>query len=116
LKLQRTDSSKPFISSNHHSLEHFLTIIVNIPAALWQYTAKKSEVHLEATTVDEALAILNQQFPGLKSLLLDENSKVRPYVNIFVNEQSIRSSEGLLTGLKDGDHLHIIPSVAGGGN
>lgn len=89
---------------------------MKVPAALWQYTDKRREVHVDASTVEEALVMLNQEFPGLKAILLDESGKVRPYVNIFVNETSIREGDSLITKLKDGDLLHIIPSVAGGRN
>ena len=91
-----------------------LKITVNIPAALRQYTRNNSEVGVDASTVDEVLVKLDLLFPGLRPFLLDESRGLRRYVNIFVNENDIRSSEGLGTKLKDGDHVHIIPAIAGG--
>lgn len=91
-----------------------MKIIVNIPAALRQYTRNNSEVGVDASTVDEVLVKLDQLFPGLITFLLDEGRGLRRYVNIFVNENDIRSGEGLRTKLKDGDLVHIIPAIAGG--
>ena len=91
-----------------------MKIVVNIPAALRQYTENNSEVDVDASTVEEVLVKLDQLYPGLRAFILDESRGLRRYVNIFVNEHDIRSEEGLKTKLKDGDQVHIIPAIAGG--
>jgi adenylyltransferase/sulfurtransferase len=82
--------------------------------ALRSYTKNNSEVDLVASTLEEALMKLNEHFPGFRSLLVDEGGSLRKYVNIFVNEDDIRNKAGLATTLKEGDRVHIVPSVAGG--
>jgi molybdopterin synthase sulfur carrier subunit len=69
---------------------------------------------MEASTVEELLFRLDRLFPGLRAFIVDESRGLRRYVNIFVNQEDIRSGEGLMTKLKDGDRVHIIPAVAGG--
>ena len=91
-----------------------MQVTVRIPVALLQYTKDKSEVKMDADTVGELLTNLDRLFPGLRAFIVDESRSVRRYVNIFVNEQNIRSGEGLTTKLKDGDLVNIIPAVAGG--
>jgi len=91
-----------------------LQVTISIPHALRQYTQDKSEVRLDASTVDESLMKLDALFPGLKAFIVDEGKSLRRYVNIFVNEHDIRAGEGLTTRLKDGDRVRIIPAVAGG--
>lgn len=91
-----------------------MPITVNIPTALRQYTKNESEVNIEASTVEELLFRLDGLFPGLRTFIVDESRGLRRYVNIFVNQEDIRSGEGLMTKLKDGDRVHIIPAVAGG--
>lgn len=91
-----------------------MQVTISIPHALRQYTQDKSEVRLDASTVDESLMKLDALFPGLKAFIVDEGKSLRRYVNIFVNEHDIRSGEGLTTKLKDGDRVRIIPAVAGG--
>ena len=87
---------------------------MSIPPALRQYTQDETEVDVDASTVEELLYMLDRLSPSLRAFIVDESRKVRRYVNIFVNEHDIRSGEGLLTKLKDGDRVHIIPAVAGG--
>ncbi len=87
---------------------------MSIPAALRQYIKDKSEVDVDASTVEELLFKLDGLFPGLRAFIVDESRGLRRYVNIFVNQHDIRSGEGLLTKLKDGDQVHIIPAIAGG--
>jgi molybdopterin synthase sulfur carrier subunit len=91
-----------------------LPVTVNIPTALRQYTKNESEVNVEASTVEELLFRLDGLFPGLRAFIIDEGRGLRRYVNIFVNQEDIRSGDGLMTKLKDGDRVHIIPAVAGG--
>lgn len=91
-----------------------LQVIVKIPGALRQYTMNKTEVPLQASTVEEALVRLEELFPGLRAFIVDENRSLRRYVNIFVDQRDIRSGEGLMTKLKDGDQVNIVPAVAGG--
>ncbi len=87
---------------------------MNIPAALRQYTRDKTEVDVDAPNIEELLIKLDEQFPGLRAFIVDESKRVRRYVNIFVNQHDIRSGDGLMTKLKDGDRVHIIPAIAGG--
>ena len=91
-----------------------LQVTVSIPAALRQYTKDKSEVNVDVSTVEELLFKLDGLFPGLRSFIVDESRGLRRYVNIFVNQHDIRSGEGLMTKLKQGDRVYIVPAVAGG--
>lgn len=88
--------------------------IVTIPAALSQYTKGISQIEVDAATVDEALVKVDQLFPGLWAFLINESHELRRYVNLFVNNDNIRSGEGLKTRLKEGDRVQIIPAIAGG--
>jgi len=88
--------------------------IVIIPGALSQYTDGKSQIEVDAETVDEALVKVDQLFPGLRAFLVNESHELRRYVNLFVNNDNVRSVEGLVTRLKDGDRIQIIPAIAGG--
>jgi MoaD family protein len=87
---------------------------VNIPVALRQYTQNKSDVRVEAYTVGELLRKLDSSFPGLSAFIVNESGGLRRYVNIFVNEDDVRSGNGLMTKLKEGDLVSIVPVVAGG--
>ena len=91
-----------------------MSVNVNIPGALRQYTQNQSDLQVEASTVQEALQKLDGFFPGLRAFILNESSELRRYVNVFVNGKDIRSGDGIMTKLKEGDHIRIVPAVAGG--
>lgn len=46
--------------------------------------------------------------------VLTEQGEVRPHVNVFVGEESIRYTGGLATPLTDGAEIAIVPAVSGG--
>ncbi|MBI2553202.1 MAG: MoaD/ThiS family protein, partial [Candidatus Rokubacteria bacterium] len=39
---------------------------------------------------------------------------LRRFINIYVNEEDIRFLQGKKTSLKEGDHVSIVPAIAGG--
>jgi len=91
-----------------------LSVAVSFPAALRQFTRDKSKIDIDALTVEEVILKLDNLFPGLKEFILDEDMSLRRFVNIFVNDEDIRTGIGLMTKLRKGDRVRIIPAVAGG--
>jgi sulfur-carrier protein len=91
-------------------------ISVHVSGHLRDYTGRKTEVKVSdsVSTVLGLLDDLDNTFPGVKDRILDDQEKTRPFVNIFVNGENIREGEAERTKLKDGDRVHILPSVAGG--
>jgi molybdopterin synthase sulfur carrier subunit len=55
-----------------------------------------------------------RQFPALAERVLDDNGRVRPYLNIYLNDEDIRFLQGDSTPVKDGDESSIIPEIGGG--
>ena len=91
-----------------------MLVTVKVPIALLQYTGNESELRVDAHTVGEVLTNLDSRFPGLSAFVVNESGQLRRYVNIFVNERDIRSGDGMMTKLKEGDRISIVPVVAGG--
>ena len=91
-----------------------MAITVNVPTPLRKLTDNQAEVEIKATSVEELIENLENDHAGIKEKLLDESGDIRRYVNIFVNDEDIRFLEGKETGLKDGDNVSIVPSIAGG--
>ena len=52
--------------------------------------------------------------PALARRLRDETGTVRRFVNVYVDGDDIRHTDGLSTPLRAGSEVHVIPSVAGG--
>jgi sulfur-carrier protein len=88
---------------------------VYLPSPLRRLTQGRSRVSADGTTVDEALAELEQRYPGLREQLREPTGEVRQFINIFVNGTEVRSLQGGATPLADGDEVSIVPAMAGGG-
>jgi molybdopterin synthase sulfur carrier subunit len=87
---------------------------IKIPTPLRPYTDGQQEVRVKGHTVGLAVRDLSDQYPGLSKHLFDDDGRLRPYVNIFLNQDDIRTLGGEETPIKDGDLLMIVPSIAGG--
>ncbi|MBV9209350.1 MAG: molybdopterin-synthase adenylyltransferase MoeB [Acidobacteria bacterium] len=91
-----------------------MPVTIFIPTALRQFAGGEAEVTVEAQTAGEALAELTRQHAELHQHLYNEQKRLRNFVNVYVNDEDIRHTNGLDTKLKDGDTMIIVPSIAGG--
>lgn len=87
---------------------------IRVPTPLRPYTGGAKEVEVSGETVTQALGDLVQHYPDLKRHLFDDAGALRAYVNVFLNDDDVRTLQGEATPLKPGDRLMIIPSIAGG--
>ena len=90
-----------------------MAVKVEIPSPLREHTGGQTEVAVSGATVQAALDDLVRQFPSIGPKLF-QNGKLRPYVNIFVNNEDIRYLDEMDTALQDGVVVALIPAVAGG--
>ena len=88
--------------------------IVRIPTPLRSYTGGAKEVDVTGGTVDAALVDLTVRYPDVRRHLFDEAGGLRPYVNVFLNDEDIRTLQSGATPLQPADRLMIVPSIAGG--
>jgi len=88
--------------------------LIRIPAALRDYTSGAAEMAVAGESVGVALDRLLNAYPQLRRHLYTERGELRSYVNVFVNENDVRTLAGLQTQIADEDTLMIVPSIAGG--
>jgi molybdopterin synthase sulfur carrier subunit len=92
-----------------------MSITVRIPTPLRPVTSGQAEVKIEGATVGEVLKKMDAQFQGFGERVLEDDRKnVKRFINVFVNEDSIRDKKDLDTEVKSGDTISILPSIAGG--
>lgn len=84
---------------------------VSIPGPLLSYTNQCATVEANGETVAELLKHLDQQFPGLRFRMIDEQNAIRTHMRIFVNGEMITS---LTTRLTPSDDVYILQSLSGG--
>lgn len=87
---------------------------VRIPTILRTYTSGESEVPAEGATLAEVLDDLEGKHHGIRARILDDNGKLRRFVNVYVGNDDVRFLEDLATPTPDGTQISIIPAVAGG--
>ncbi|MBI4268757.1 MAG: MoaD family protein [Candidatus Rokubacteria bacterium] len=91
-----------------------MAVTVYIPTPFRRATSNRDRVEVSAATVGGLLDELERAHPGLKGLVRGDGGEVHRHVNIYVNNEAIEALQGLLTPLKDGDEVAIIPALAGG--
>lgn len=91
-----------------------MSVKVLIPTPLQKLTHDQATVECEGSTIAELLESLEQNCPGIKGRLCDDNGELRRFVNFYVNSEDIRFLDGVKTSLTDGDEVSIIPAIAGG--
>jgi sulfur-carrier protein len=88
--------------------------VVYIPTPMRRLTGGQSKVTVAANSVDEAIRLLDQEYPGFAEKLLDGEGKPKRFINIFRNDDEIRTLQGLDTPVEEGDRISIVPAMAGG--
>ncbi|MGF1486939.1 MAG: MoaD/ThiS family protein [Prochloraceae cyanobacterium] len=91
-----------------------MAVKVLIPTPLQKYTNEQATIECSGSNVNELFDALEQNCPGIKARLCDEEGKPRRFLNFYVNSEDIRFLDGPETNLKDGDEVSIVPAVAGG--
>jgi molybdopterin converting factor small subunit len=92
-----------------------MAVTVRVPTILRSLTGGQSEVSVDgAATLVELLDKLDADHPGIRGRVLDDDGKLRRFVNIYVGEEDVRFAGGLQTPTPDGATVSIIPAVAGG--
>ena len=90
-----------------------MPVKIEIPSPLREHTGGLVDVPVTGATVQAALDDLVRQYPAIGPKLF-ESGKIRPYINLFVNDEDIRYLDEMETATADGSVLAIIPAVAGG--
>ncbi|MCW2902462.1 MAG: thiamine S protein [Streptosporangiaceae bacterium] len=90
------------------------TVSVRIPTILRNFTGGESEVKATGATLREVLADLDANHAGISARILDDNGKLRRFVNVYVGDEDVRFADGLDTPTPEGAQVSVIPAVAGG--
>lgn len=85
-----------------------------LPASFQSLTDGRRNITLAAASVQGAVEALVLQLPELHPHVLDEAGKLRPFINLFVDNQQVVDLESNAPPLKNGSELLIIAALAGG--
>ncbi len=90
------------------------SITIRIPSALRAFAGGASECQVQAASVREALSALQTEHTLLAQKILSRGGELRPFVNLFLDDDDVRLLNGLDTPLRGERTITIVPSVAGG--
>ena len=90
-----------------------MSVTFQIPDYLASFTERRTSITVDASpqTIGQALEFLWKQYPGLHDRIVDEQSQVRPQLNVFIANNPICRKEGLATPLSNGDSVSILPAL-----
>jgi sulfur-carrier protein adenylyltransferase/sulfurtransferase len=91
-----------------------MSVTIRLPTALRPYADQQETVALDGKSAGEVLKALLDRHEGLKKHMATPDGKLRSFVNVYLNDEDLRSLQGLDTPVKNGDTLLIVPAIAGG--
>jgi len=81
-----------------------------IPVSLRPLTGGQGQVDVEATTLREAIAALEQQCPGIRQQLC-EGDGLAPTLQVAIDNTMTRR---MAAPLQPGSEIHFLPAIGGG--
>jgi molybdopterin converting factor small subunit len=91
-----------------------VSVTVRIPTILRTHTGGAADVSVEGATLGEVIAALEAAHPGIAARVLDDDGRLRRFVNVYVGDEDVRFADGLSTPTPAGSTVSVIPAVAGG--
>jgi sulfur-carrier protein len=91
-------------------------VTFHIPAALRQFTGghNKVEIKQSPATLADALSALWTLHPGIRDRIANEQGHIREHINVFIGEQDVRYTGGLMSPIAAGSEISIVPAITGG--
>ncbi len=86
-----------------------MAVVVLLPSLLATEAGGRNRFEVEASSPREAL----RELP-IRGLLFDEQSELRPLVNVYVDGVDVRNRGGLDEALSDGAEIRVVAAIAGG--
>lgn len=87
---------------------------IRFPAVMKYYVNNQAEFFVPASTVNELVNQVIEQYPSIKFHLVDSEGNLRKHFNVFVNGTHIRDLNGMDTPLREEDKVILMASAAGG--
>ena len=87
---------------------------VFVPTPLRRLTGGQSKLTIAGDNVGTLLQAVDSQYPGVAERVLDSDGNVKRFINIFLNDDEIRTLQGLDTPVQESDKVSIVPAMAGG--
>jgi molybdopterin synthase sulfur carrier subunit len=90
-----------------------MPVTVKLPTQLRSAAGGQATAKVEGSTVGEALESLFAEHGELRDRLMQDGD-LRRFVNVYLDDEDVRTLDGLATPVREGGQLTILPAVAGG--
>ena len=90
-----------------------MAVTVKLPTQLRAAAGGQATAQVQGATVGEALESLFSEHGELRDRLMQDGD-LRRFVNVYVDDEDVRTLDGLATPVREGGQLTILPAVAGG--
>lgn len=91
-----------------------MLVRVVIPSMMRELAQGAELVEVEAATLKEVIARLDEKYPGMKALLVDDEGRPHPHVAFFIDGVDVGRSGGWLVPVQAGAEVVIVPAISGG--
>jgi cysteine synthase/molybdopterin converting factor small subunit len=87
---------------------------VRIPPTLRDAVGGAREIEASGSTLRDLLSDLAERFPALGRQVLANGSELAPFVNVYVDNEDVRTLDGLDTRVREDTTVILLPAMAGG--
>ncbi|HZO98262.1 MAG TPA: MoaD/ThiS family protein [Gaiellaceae bacterium] len=87
--------------------------VIRVPPVLREEAGGARQVEASGSTVRELLEDIVGRLPALGNKVYD-GSDIRPYVNVYVDGEDVRTSGGLDAPVRENATVVLLPAMAGG--
>ena len=93
-----------------------MPVTFHIPGGLREFTGGRNRVEIDVSpaTVAEDLSALWTLYPGVRDRIATEQGQIREHINLFVGNEDIRYTGGLMTPVSAESQISIVPAISGG--
>ncbi len=87
---------------------------VLVPTPLRRLTGGQSKLTIAGEDIGSLLRAVDAEYPGIADKVFDGDGNVKRFINVFLNDNEIRTLQGLETPVGESDRVSIVPAMAGG--
>lgn len=93
-----------------------MPVTFHIPGALREFTGGRGKVEMKYSpaNVADALSALWSLYPGVRDRIANEQGQIREHINIFIGDEDIRYTGGLMSPVPPEAEISIVPAISGG--
>ncbi len=87
---------------------------VHFTQALRRFFNDLDSVETSEQSITSILEYIDQQWPGIRDYIVDDQGKLRQHVNIFIDGELIQDREGLSDPVSPKSEVYFFQALSGG--